>query len=221
MEISAILLHTALFQGISWQELPALLTQLNARRRQYDKGAVILHRGDQTARLGLVLSGTVHMVKEDFWGARTIVGLARPGEVFAESYACLQGAVLEVSVLAAADTEILFLDAAPALDGGAGGAQFSRNLLAMLAGRNLTLTRKIGHMARRSIRDKLLSYLSAQAMQTGGPEFDIPLDRQQLADYLAVDRSALSTALGKLRGEGVLTFRKNHFCLLQKLEHTD
>lgn len=221
MEISAILLHTALFQGISWQEFPALLTQLNARRRQYDKGAVILHRGDQTARLGLVLSGTVHMVKEDFWGARTIVGLARPGEVFAESYACLPGAVLEVSVLAAADTEILFLDAAPALDGGAGGAQFSRNLLAMLAGRNLTLTRKIGHMARRSIRDKLLSYLSAQAMQTGGPEFDIPLDRQQLADYLAVDRSALSTALGKLRGEGVLTFRKNHFCLLQKLEHTD
>ena len=221
MEVSAILLHTALFQGISQQEFPALLTQLNARRRQYDKGAVILHRGDQTARLGLVLSGTVHMVKEDFWGARTIVGLARPGEVFAESYACLPGAVLEVSVLAAADTEILFLDAAPALDGGAGGAQFSRNLLAMLAGRNLTLTRKIGHMARRSIRDKLLSYLSAQAMQTGGPEFDIPLDRQQLADYLAVDRSALSTALGKLRGEGVLTFRKNHFCLLQKLEHTD
>ena len=221
MEVSAMLLHTALFQGISRQELPALLTQLNARRRQYDKGAVILHRGDQTARLGLVLSGTVHMVKEDFWGARTIVGLARPGEVFAESYACLQGAVLEVSVLAAADTEILFLDAAPALDGGAGGAQFSRNLLAMLAGRNLTLTRKIGHMARRSIRDKLLSYLSAQAMQAGGPEFDIPLDRQQLADYLAVDRSALSTALGKLRGEGVLTFRKNHFCLLQKLEHTD
>ena len=221
MEVSAILLHTALFQGISQQEFPALLTQLNARRRQYDKGAVILHRGDQTARLGLVLSGTVHMVKEDFWGARTIVGLARPGEVFAESYACLPGAVLEVSVLAAADTEILFLDAAPALDGGAGGAQFSRNLLAMLAGRNLTLTRKIGHMSRRSIRDKLLSYLSAQAMQAGGPEFDIPLDRQQLADYLAVDRSALSTALGKLRGEGVLTFRKNHFCLLQKLEHTD
>ena len=221
MEVSAMLLHTALFQGISRQELPALLTQLNARRRQYNKGAVILHRGDQTARLGLVLSGTVHMVKEDFWGARTIVGLARPGEVFAESYACLPGAVLEVSVLAAADTEILFLDAAPALDGGAGGAQFSRNLLAMLAGRNLTLTRKIGHMARRSIRDKLLSYLSAQAMQAGGPEFDIPLDRQQLADYLAVDRSALSAALGKLRDEGVLTFRKNHFCLLQKLEHTD
>ena len=98
---------------------------------------------------------------------------------------------------------------------------WTMGLLAMLAGRNLTLTRKIGHMARRSIRDKLLSYLSAQAIQAGGPEFDIPLDRQQLADYLAVDRSALSAALGKLRDEGVLTFRKNHFRLLRKLEHTD
>ena len=217
-----MLLHTALFQGISRQELPALLTQLNARRRQYDKGAVILHRGDQTARLGLVLSGTVHMVKEDFWGARTIVGLARPGEVFAESYACLPGAVLEVSVLAAADTEILFLDAAPALSGGgAGGAQFSRNLLAMLAGRNLTLTRKIGHMARRTTRDKLISYLSAQALQAGRSEFDIPLDRQQLADCLAVDRSSMSTTLGRLRDEGVLTFRKNHFHLLREMDEAD
>ena len=222
MEVSAILLHTALFQGISQQEFPALLTQLNARRRQYDKGAVILHRGDQTARLGLVLSGTVHMVKEDFWGARTIVGLARPGEVFAESYACLPGAVLEVSVLAAADTEILFLDAAPALSGGGtGGTQFSRNLLAMLAGRNLTLTRKIGHMARRTTRDKLISYLSAQALQAGRSEFDIPLDRQQLADYLAVDRSSMSTTLGRLRDEGVLTFRKNHFHLLREMDEAD
>ena len=96
-----------------------------------------------------------------------------------------------------------------------------RLLLTILAGRNLTLTRKIGHMARRTTRDKLLSYLSAQAMQAGGPEFDIPLDRQQLADYLAVDRSAMSTALGKLRDEGVLTFQKNHFHLLQQMEQTD
>ena len=102
-----------------------------------------------------------------------------------------------------------------------GAAEFTRNLLTILAGRNLTLTRKIGHMARRTTRDKLLSYLSAQAMQAGGPEFDIPLDRQQLADYLAVDRSAMSTALGKLRDEGVLTFQKNHFHLLQQMEQTD
>ena len=134
----------------------------------------------------------------------------------------LGGEPLEVAVLAAADAEVLFLNSVQALScARPGAAEFTRNLLTILAGRNLTLTRKIGHMARRTTRDKLLSYLSAQAMQAGGPEFDIPLDRQQLADYLAVDRSAMSTALGKLRDEGVLTFQKNHFHLLQQMEQTD
>ena len=100
-------------------------------------------------------------------------------------------------------------------------ARLTENLTALLAGKNLALTRKMGHMARRTTRDKLLSYLSAAALAAGTPEFDIPLDRQQLADFLAVDRSAMSAALGKLRDEGVLTFRKNHFHLLRPEELTD
>ena len=83
------------------------------------------------------------------------------------------------------------------------------------------LTGKMRHMARPTTREKLLSYLSAQAARAGGPEFDIPLDRQQLADYLAVDRSAMSAVLGKLRDEGVLEFRKNHFRLLGRGEERD
>ena len=212
MEVStALLLRTPLFRGIPQEALPALLEGLGARKRRCGRGEVVLRRGERADRLGLVLSGTLHIVKEDFWGSRTIVGLARSGEVFAEAYACLGGEPLEVAVLAAADAEVLFLNSVQALScARPGAAEFTRNLLTILAGRNLTLTRK-----------KLLSYLSAQAMQAGGPEFDIPLDRQQLADYLAVDRSAMSTALGKLRDEGVLTFQKNHFHLLQQMEQTD
>ena len=212
MEVStALLLRTPLFRGIPQEALPALLEGLGARKRRCGRGEVVLRRGERADRLGLVLSGTLHIVKEDFWGSRTIV-----------AYACLGGEPLEVAVLAAADAEVLFLSSVQALScARPGAAEFTRNLLTILAGRNLTLTRKIGHMARRTTRDKLLSYLSAQAMQAGGPEFDIPLDRQQLADYLAVDRSAMSTALGKLRDEGVLTFQKNHFHLLQQMEQTD
>ena len=222
MECTPVMAASPLFRGIPAEELEALLTCMGAARRRYRRGQMILHRGDRADRLGLVLSGTLHIVKEDFWGSRTIVGLARSGEVFAEAYACLGGEPLEVAVLAAADAEVLFLNSVQALScARPGAAEFTRNLLTILAGRNLTLTRKIGHMARRTTRDKLLSYLSAQAMQAGGPEFDIPLDRQQLADYLAVDRSAMSTALGKLRDEGVLTFQKNHFHLLQQMEQTD
>ncbi len=177
----------------------------------------MLRAGERTGRLGLLLSGSVHVIWEDFWGGRTIVGIVEAGDVFAESFA-LAGEPLEVSVFSPGEAEVLFLDAEAA---GVYSGRFTVNLLALMAGKNLTLTRKMGHMARRTTRDKLLSYLSAQAMQAGGPEFDIPLDRQQLADYLAVDRSAMSTALGKLRDEGVLTFQKNHFHLLQQMEQTD
>ena len=207
MEISAC----PLFRGIPEKDLPALLEGTAARRVSFQKGELLLRRGEVTRRLGLVLTGTVHIVREDFWGRRSIVGLAGPGEIFAESYA-LAGEPLEVSVLAASDARVLFLRVETALTG---CGQLTRNLTALLAEKNLTLTRKMRHMARRTTREKLLSYLSAQALRSGGPEFDIPMDRQQLADYLAVDRSAMSAALGKLRDEGVLEFRKNHFRLLE------
>ncbi len=211
MEISACVTSSPLFRDITPADLASLLDCLDARERAYEKGAWLLRRGERTDRLGLVLSGTVHILREDFWGSRSIVGLAGPGEIFAESYA-LAGEPLEVSVLAASDARVLFLRVETALTG---CGQLTRNLTALLAEKNLTLTRKMRHMARRTTREKLLSYLSAQALRSGGPEFDIPMDRQQLADYLAVDRSAMSAALGKLRDEGVLEFRKNHFRLLE------
>lgn len=221
MEISSTMAGAPLFRNIPAAELGELLTCMGAVRRRYRRGEIVLRRGDRAERLGLVLSGAVHVVKEDFWGNRTIVGLAEPGDVFAESYACLGSEPLEVTVLAVSDTEVLFLEAARAVAGCGRGcdahSQLSRNLLALLAGRNLALTRKMGHMARRTTREKVLSFLSAQAMRSGGSEFDIPLDRQQLADYLAVDRSALSAVLGKLRDEGILSFQKNHFRLLREM----
>ena len=110
MEVStALLLRTPLFRGNPQEALPALLEGLGARKRRCGRGEVVLRRGERADRLGLVLSGTLHIVKEDFWGSRTIVGLARSGEVFAEAYACLGGEPLEVAVLAAADAEVLFL----------------------------------------------------------------------------------------------------------------
>ena len=205
MEISAL----PLFRGIAAGELPALLDRSSARDVRFAKGELLLHRGETPRSLGLVLEGGVHIIREDFWGNRSIVGLAGPGEIFAESYA-LAGKPLAVSVLAATDGRALFLDA------GHLSQRLSANLLALLAEKNLMLTEKMRHMARRTTREKLLSYLSAQALRAGTAEFDIPLDRQQLADFLAVDRSAMSAALGKLRDEGVLEFRKNHFRLLRR-----
>ena len=209
----AALLASPLFRGATSEEIAAMLPCLGASPRRFARGERILRAGEPTRYMGLVLTGSVLVEHTDMQGAVTLLGRAEPGELFAEAYACLGGEPLEVAVLAAADAEVLFLNSVQALScARPGAAEFTRNLLTILAGRNLT---------RRTTRDKLLSYLSAQAMQAGGPEFDIPLDRQQLADYLAVDRSAMSTVLGKLRDEGVLTFQKNHFHLLQQMEQTD
>lgn len=205
-----------LFRGISPAEQAQLQIAAGGRQQWYTKGDFLFHAGERTAQMGLVLSGTLHILREDFWGGRTIVGLAGAGDVFAESFA-LAGEPLEVTVLAIQDTTVLFLNAAAAC---AQSRQFAANLMAMLAGKNLALTRKMGFMARRTTREKLLSYLSAQAIRAGSAEFTIPLNRQQLADFLAVDRSAMSAVLGSLRDEGILTVQKNRFHLLRNPEQT-
>ena len=217
----SILTTSALFRGIEESDLPGLLNCVEAREQAHRRGETLLHCGDRTDRLGLVLKGTVHIVREDFWGNRSIVGLAGPGDVFAESYA-LTGEPLGVSALAATDCTVLFLSAARVISGCAQVCGFherlSRNLLGLVAKKNLLLTEKMRHMARKTTREKLLSYLSAQALRAGTSEFEIPLDRQQLADFLGVERSAMSAALGKLRDEGILEFRKNRFHLLRREE---
>ena len=221
MEHLSVLTTSALFRGIEEADLPGLLACVEARVQTCGRGEILLHCADRTDRLGLVLSGTVHIVREDFWGNRSMVGLAGSGDVFAESYA-LTGEPLGVSVLAATECTVLFLSAAKMVSGCAQVCgfheQLSRNLLGLVAKKNLLLTEKMRHMARKTTREKLLSYLSAQALQAGRSAFEIPLDRQQLADFLGVERSAMSAALGKLRDEGVLDFRKNWFRLLQREE---
>jgi CRP-like cAMP-binding protein len=218
MENYAIVARSPLFAGIAGDDLPGLLKCVSARRERFRKNQILLRRGEKTNHIGVVLAGTVHIIREDFWGNRSIVGLVGPGDLFAESYA-LTEEPLEVSALAATDGEVLFLDSSRIVSGCQNvcgfHAQLSRNMVAVLAGKNLALTAKMRHMARKTTREKLMSYLSAQALRVGRPEFEIPMDRQQLADFLGVERSAMSAALGKLRDEGVLEFRKNHFRLLK------
>ena len=221
METVELLRKTPLFAGIEEADLPGLLGCVGARERSFRKGEVLLHRGDRIESLGLVLSGTVQVIREDFWGNRSVVGLVEAGESFGESYA-LAGQPLEVSVQAVSAGEALFLNAGKMISGCGQVCGFherlSRNLLSLLARKNLMLTEKMRHMARKTTREKLLSYLSAQAVRAGAPEFDIPMDRQQLADFLGVERSAMSTALGRLRDEGVLEFHRSHFRLLRREE---
>lgn len=207
------------FQGIPQDTLPQLLTELNAREATYEKGSFLVHTGDKIPAAGLILSGEVHILREDFWGSRALVAQIPAGAFFGETYALLDTAA-EVSVQAAADTRVLYLSLnrimAPTERQNPLFALLSRRLLQIFAGRNLTLTRKIAHVTCRSTREKLLSFLSSCAQESGGAVFSIPFDRQQLADYLAVERSAMSAELSRMKKDGLLDYHKNHFRLLTK-----
>ncbi len=204
-----------LFSGVSEQELEAMLACLRPETKDYPKDAFVLRAGDTAEAVGLVLSGTILMLQEDVWGNRNILSKAGPGQIFAAAYACAPGSVLNVSVLAETPVTVLFLNVGRVLTlcpaACARHSRIIRNLLGELAGKNLRLGEKLTHMGQRTTRAKIMSYLSAEAQRLGTYELDIPFSRQQLADYLGVERSGLSLELGKMKQDGLLEFHKNHF----------
>jgi CRP-like cAMP-binding protein len=216
----AVLTACPLFSQIEPHQLQQLLNCLGAVRRRYPKGGVVLSMGEPVSDVGIVIEGGVHVVQEDFWGNRTLVSGVGPGGLFAEAFSCTGTPHLPVSVIAAEPLEVLFIDyrriqhQCPAGCGFHG--QLIRNMLSVLAHKNQTLTRKLWHVTRRTTRQKLLSYLSAVATEQNSDQITIPFNRQDLADYLAVDRSAMSSELARMQNEGILRYHRNHFTLLRQ-----
>ena len=206
-----------LFKEVSANEIMTMLDCLGAVKKSYEKNQYVLQSETQEDKMGIVLEGSVHIVKEDYWGNRTILSKAGAGELFGESFPWSDAQPLPVSVIATEPTEILFIKynrltttctrACPY------HTRLIANMLNILVERNIQLTQKIDLLIQRSTRDKLLSYLSAQAMLLNGNSFYIPFDRQELADYLAVERSAMSKELSRMKEEGLLDYKKNWFRL--------
>lgn len=216
-EFLPVIRSSLLFSGISETELAAMLSCLETREECFPKDTFLLRTGDTAESIGLVLSGSVLVVQEDIWGNRNILSKAGPGQTFAAAYACAPGSLLNVSVLAETPVTAMFLNVKRVLNVCPSACEHHsriiRNLLGELAEKNLRFGEKLTHMGQRTTRAKLMSYFSAEAQRLGTYEFDIPFSRQQLADYLAVERSGLSLELGKMRSEGLLDFHKSHFIL--------
>ena len=149
------------------------------------------------------------------WGNTNLMTRCHPGDIFGESYAIRTNCALEVSLYAEQNSTVLYLNVSKMMTLCSRACEFhnqlTRNLLSVLAERNFQLGQKLEHMTKRTTREKLLSYLSSEARRSGSSSFDIPFNRQQLADYLSVDRSAMSNELCHLRDEGLISFQKNHF----------
>lgn len=218
-DFTEVLQRCALFRGLRADELRALLSCLGGRETAFGRGETILKPGSPAEDVGIVLSGAVRVVRDDYDGNRAIQAQLEPGELFGETFACAGVARLPVAVEGAASGRALLIRLGRIMQPCASACGFhSRmvtNLLHELAAKNLQLNRKLEITSRRSIREKLMTYLHFQARQAGSDRFTIPFDRQGLADYLCVERSALSAEIGRLRREGVLESEKSSFILLK------
>jgi CRP-like cAMP-binding protein len=213
-----VLQKIPLFRGMTENEITALLKSLNAREQDYEKNDLILHAGSKPGVIGIVLSGSVTILSDDIWGNRTILSHVEKGGIFAEAYALLEDVPMLVDVMANEDCSILMLGTKGILSSvvsqNSWDYKFLRNLLLISSKKNLNLSGRSFHTSPKTIRERVMSYLNTLSLQNDNTEFDIPFDRQQLADYLNLERSALSKELGKMQKEGIIETKKSHFKLL-------
>ena len=210
-----VLRNSPFFTGLTDNEILSILHCVNATVISKERASYIFRAGDSTEAMGLVVSGCVLVMQEDLWGHRNILSKCHAGDFFGEPYAASTGAVLNISVAADEDCEIIFLNVQRLLVTCSTACEHHqkliRNLVSVLANKILILNDKITHVGKRTTREKLLSYLSAESIKNSSLSFDIPFDRQQLADYLCIDRAAMSTEISKLQKEGFIKTNRNHF----------
>ena len=210
---------TVLFKTMTEEEILLCLKELRSQEKKYKKGTVIMHAGSLTERVGLVLSGSVTIESNDVCGNCTILSHVGSGQFFAETYALLPDEVMLVDVRANEDCNILFVTVGGLFKSRISSTwkdKLTRNLLMISAHKNLTLSGRSFHTAPKSARGRILSYLNTVSLQKHTNEFDIPFDRQQLADYLNLERTNMSKELGRMKRDGIIECRKNHFRLLER-----
>ena len=213
-----VLEKCSLFTGIGREDLLGVLGCLGAAVTAVGKNQTVWSEGDPAVYVGIVLEGSVQIVKEDYYGNRSIMARAAAAELFGESFACAEVAALPVSVVAAEESRIMLIDCRRITTTCSNSCGFHNqmiyNLLHVVAAKNLAFSQKIEITAQRTTREKLMAYLTSQAKLQNSSSFTIPFDRQGLADYLNVERSAMSAEISKLRKDGILECRKNSFTLL-------
>lgn len=212
-----VLKRTQLFAGVGEEEILAMLDCLQATIRTYKKGEYVFRQGGHVEDISVLAEGRLSIQRDDYWGNRSIISMVEPGEMFGEAYAAPDSGVMINAVAAVEDSAVIFFNVKKILSICSSACRFHslvvQNLFFAISEKNRKLMRKLSHMSKRTTREKLLSYLSDEAKRQNKASFEIPFNRQQLADFLSVDRSAMSSELGKMRNEGILSFQKNRFTL--------
>lgn len=213
-----VLKRTKMFSGVGDDEIASMLSCLGARLCKFKKGEYVLRQGEYLNEIIVLTEGRLYIQKDDYWGNRSILGHITVGEMFGEAYAAPESGPLLNDVAAVEDSTVIYFDVKRIMTTCPSACRFHsmvvQNLFFAISEKNRKLVQKLGHMSKRSTREKLISYLSEEAGRQNSSIFFIPFNRQQLADFLSVDRSAMSKELCKMRDEGMIEFDKNKFKLL-------
>ncbi len=215
-----ILKKTKLFAGVGDGEIASMLSCLGARMKLYEKGEYVFRCGEHLFDIVVLVKGKLHIQRDDYWGNRAILGQIEAGEMFGEAYCTPESGPLLNDVVTLEDSAVIFFDVKRIITTCPSACRFHamvvQNLFFAISEKNRMLVQKLGHMSKRTTREKLISYLSEEAKNHSSKRFTIPFNRQQLADFLSVDRSAMSNELCKMRDEGLIEFEKNNFTLKEK-----
>lgn len=213
-----ILKHSTIFSGISESDIETMTNCLSASFKEYKKGEYIFRQGEYLDHFCVLIRGSVHLQSDDYWGNRSIISEVREAEMFGESYAVSGSSAVMIDAVATTDSTVAFFNVKKLMTVCPHACGFHnaviQNLLIALTHKNRALMQKLTHISKRTTREKLISYLSNQSKIFGSNSFSIPFNRQQLADFLSVDRSAMSNELCKMRDDGLIVFDKNNFTLL-------
>lgn len=215
-----ILKRTQLFSGVGEEEIGAMLNCLQAKLCTYKKGEYVLRQGEHLDKILVLVGGKLHIQRDDYWGNRSIINMVSIGEMFGEAYVAPESGTLMNDVLAVEDSAVIFFDVKRIITVCSAACRFHsmvvQNLFFAISDKNRKLVQKLTFMTKRTTREKLIAYLSEESKRQNSSEFSIPFNRQQLADYLSVDRSAMSNELCKMRDEGLIEFEKNYFKLMEQ-----
>lgn len=211
-------MKSPLFAGIKPEDMKPMLHCIGYHINQYSKGEVIAFAGDNLKHIGIVLSGSVDMVKEDLWGNKTMLIRTRQNELFGETFACGDDNLSVVTFIVSEDAKVMFMPFSRVMHSCTMACEFHHrlieNMVKVIANKNRDLMQKVDVVSKRTIREKLLAYLSIQAQQQDSRYFEIPFGRVELAEYLCVDRSALTRELVKMKEDGLIDYDRNCFRIL-------